>query len=410
MTEAEQIVQGLTVQNCAARAKAWLDAWLPAHPYPAEQFAGRGVVTCAGGIKYGVPAWVMIRALRHVGCTLPVELWHRGPAERIPALVELMAPLDVTWVDAFEVQREHPHARLNGFEMKPYAIQWSRFAEVIFLDADNVPIVDPTFLLDSPQYAAAGTILWPDYHRLARSRAAWQIWDLPYRDEPEVESGQIVVNKSRAWPCFWLADWYGQRSLFTWRHVHGDKELFHLCWRKLGEYAMTPHKIRTLTNEQRRHRTMLQHDFDGRRIFQHHNTRKWSLSEPWEHIPGFDLLGEVRGWLDELRAIWNPATGDFATAADRDAQQQYAGRAYEYTRYRADGVTPRDSRRLVLGQDGLIAEGAAGCEVYWSVRDDRLRIAGRDGRLTMELDIAPGGRWLGRWLVHERMRVRLTPA
>lgn len=65
-------------------------------------------------------------------------------------------------MDAYEVRQQHPHARLNTFESKPFAIQWSRFAEVLYLDADNVPGRDPTFLSDTPQYAQCGAISWPD--------------------------------------------------------------------------------------------------------------------------------------------------------------------------------------------------------------------------------------------------------
>ena len=45
-----------------------------------------------------------------------------------------------------------------------------------------------------------------------------------------------------------FASWCGERSAFFFNHVYGDKELFHLCWRKLGqEYAMPiaghPHAV-----------------------------------------------------------------------------------------------------------------------------------------------------------------------
>ena len=178
--------------------------------------------------------------LRELGCTLPIEVWYLGEGERNRAWEELVAPLDVRCVDAHEVRKQHPHARLNGFESKPYAIQWSRFAEVLYLDADNVPVRDPTFLFDTPQYAGCGAIFWPDYHRLSRDRAAWRVFgNVPYRDEPEVESGQVVIDKARCWRALTFANWCGERSAFFFNHVYGDKELFHLCWRKLGqEYAM----------------------------------------------------------------------------------------------------------------------------------------------------------------------------
>ena len=98
-----------------------------------------------------------------------------------------------------------------------------------------------------------------DYGRLSPERAAWRIFgNIPYRDEPEVESGQVVIDKARCWRALTFANWCGERSAFFFQHVHGDKELFHLCWRKLGqEYAMPSRGILTLPG------TMCQHDFDG---------------------------------------------------------------------------------------------------------------------------------------------------
>jgi hypothetical protein len=401
MTEADKLVADLTVENCAARARGFIETELPRRPYPADQFAGRGVVTCAGGPKYTVPAYVMVKALRHVGCKLPVELWYRGAKEYMPAFVQLMEPLGVTWIDACAATALHPHCRLNGFEMKPYAIQWSKFQEVLFLDSDNVTVTDPTYLFDDPRYKAAGSIVWPDYHRLARSRLAWKIWDLPYRDEPEAESGQVLIDKSKAWQALWLAHWYGERSKFTFQHVYGDKELFHLCWRKLSNYAMPSRGIQTLRNERGQHRTMCQHDLDGQRVFQHHNTRKWSLTNAFEHVPSFLLEPEIRAWLDELRTLYSPAATTPATFDDCRSIAALAGRSATYTRI------GHDSRSVAFGANGGFTSGGAACETSWTIRDGRLLIAHQDGRLMMDLEPTPTG-WTGRWLHFERMPITVV--
>ena len=40
-------------------------------------------------------------------------------------------------------------------------------------------------------------IFWPDFGRLGPERPIWQICEVPYRDEPEFETGQVVVDKRR---------------------------------------------------------------------------------------------------------------------------------------------------------------------------------------------------------------------
>src|SRR5213078_993226 len=127
-------------------------------PYPPDRFAGRGIVICAGGRRYFACAWVCVRMLRHLGCRLPVELWYLGPYEMTSEMAALLAPLDVRCIDARAVQEERPARRLGGWELKPYAILHARFEEVIFIDADNVPLIDPERLFETVEYHRHGAI------------------------------------------------------------------------------------------------------------------------------------------------------------------------------------------------------------------------------------------------------------
>jgi len=154
---------------------------------------------------------------------------------------------------------------------------------------------------------------------------------------------------------------------------------------------------------------MCQHDFDGERIFQHHNTRKWSLDDPWEEVLDLQLSAQIRNWLAELRECWSPAAAGFLTPDDSAATRALIGQSYQYTRMKPDGTTPRDSRRIVLGPSGLIGEGAMACEWFWCVEGGQLKIADRGGTLLMNLDATPAAGWAGRWLRHEKMAVTLVP-
>lgn len=65
------------------------------------------------------------------------------------------------------------------------------------------------------------------------------------------------LDKARGWRALTYANGCGERLAFFFNHVYGNKERFHLCWRKLGqEYAMPPRGIHTLSG------TMCQHDFE----------------------------------------------------------------------------------------------------------------------------------------------------
>jgi hypothetical protein len=387
----------LTVENAAEM----VDQAIPGLSVePTEPKSGRGVVIAAGGIKFQIGAWVTINMLRKLGCALPVEVWYLGIGEYNAAWDRLVETLGVTCVDAHEVRRKYPHARLHGWELKPYAIQHSKFAEVLFLDADNVPVVDPTFLFETEQYKQSGAIFWPDYGRLGKNRQAWKVFgDIPYRDEPEVESGQIVVDKLRCWKALELCHWYMQNSNnFFFHHVHGDKEIFHLAWRKLEmPYAMPSRGIHSLDG------TMCQHDFDGRRIFQHRNMKKWRFNNN-ETVGGFEHEEACLAFIADLTARWSPAAQTLPSDADREDMAKVVGKPFLYVR-----VGYGSGREMVFDADGTISKGSGGCERYWTMRSGELLIADDGGRLMMELSQDKNGVWSGKWLHHERMPVLVIP-
>ncbi|MEK7675654.1 MAG: glycosyltransferase family 9 protein [Verrucomicrobiota bacterium] len=288
----------LTIHTARLKADQFIGN-MPACP---THFDGRGIVICAGGAEYFANAWVCVNMLRRHGCALPVQLWHLGEAELDARMRALVQPLNVACIDAIEVRKRHPARRLNGWELKPYAMLHSPFKEVLLLDADNVPLVDPEFLFETAQFQQTGAIFWPDYGRLGPERSIWSICGVAYRNEPEVESGQIVLDKERCWRALSLCCWYNEHSEFFYQHVHGDKETFHIAWRKLNQhYSMPGTPIYALEG------TMCQHDFEGRRIFQHRNLHKWRLDADNARVEDFWEEAACLAYLEQLRELWNGA-------------------------------------------------------------------------------------------------------
>ncbi len=286
---------------------------LPRYP---NVFWGGGVVICAGGAKYFTPAWVCASTLRHFGCQLPIQFWHLGERELDQRMRELAADLDVTCVDAEEMRLTRPARRLGGWELKPYAILHSRFREVILLDADNVPLIDPAALFDTPEYREHGAIFWPDFRRLGPEREIWPICEVEYRDEPEFESGQIVVNKRRCWQALNLAMHYNEHSDFYYAHIYGDKDTFHLAFLRTGKsYAMPATPVFWLDG------TLCQHDFDGNRIFQHRHFDKWWMDGRNRRVGGFLREGLCLEFLKAFHErCGKPAPSGAATARPRSAR------------------------------------------------------------------------------------------
>jgi hypothetical protein len=290
--------QSLNLHNAGTACDQFIER-LP--PYTGG-YQSRGIVICGGGVSYFTNAWVCINMLRRSGCRLPVQLWHLGEKEIDDQMKALLASLRVECIDACKVRKQSTIRRLAGWELKPYAILHSPFREVLLLDADNVPVVNPEFLFETPQFQTTGAIFWPDYDhgKSEKAIAIWRSCGLRQPREPEFETGQIVVDKERCWRALNLCMWFNDNSDFYYQYLHGDKETFHLAFRKLKRaYSLVQKPIHPLKG------TMCQHDFEGRRIFQHRNMDKWDLFLRNKQVNDFWFEQECRSYVAALQNAWD---------------------------------------------------------------------------------------------------------
>jgi ADP-heptose:LPS heptosyltransferase len=285
--------QPLSVESARIEMKRFI-AQIPAYP---GHYDGRGIVICGGGEKYLPGAWVCINMLRRLGCWLPVELWH-FEGEISKRMESLLQPLKVRCVNATRLREEHPCRILNGWELKCYSILHSAFKEVLFLDADNVPVGNPEFLFDSHEFRSKGAVFWPDYGRFEKTQKIWECCGIRRPHGPEFESGQMLINKEVCWRALRLAMWFNENSDFFYQHLHGDKETFHLAFEALAfPYVFIETPIHPLDG------TMCQHDFHANRLFQHRNTLKWVLRGENRPVEDFWYEDECLMFLDQLRLL-----------------------------------------------------------------------------------------------------------
>jgi hypothetical protein len=367
---------------------------IPAYP---GTFVGRGVVICAGGLKYIPSAWVLVRMLRYLGYSLPIEVWFRGDDERDESWMELVKPYGVECVDAEEIRRRHPHSSLGGWELKAYSVLHSRFREVMLLDADNVPVRDPTYLFETPEYRDFGAIFWPDGGRMPANDPAWQAFGVEYRDERSFESGQMLIDKARCWRTLNLCNWYNEQSHYYYRIVYGDKDTFRFAWHRLGQqFAMPERDMHNLAF------TLLQYDPTGNLIFQHRCADKWLLTGN-RRSAGFQHEQTCLEFIGELAARWNPVACQLQHLSNRDRAQmaRIAERAYQYV------LVGRRRWPIRLSPDGRVI-GTGPLERYWWCRDGKLLFSRLDGREPTVLSAISDGSWRGRTAHYGGVDIRLV--
>lgn len=369
-------------------------------------FSERGIVICGGGQKYLPSTWICIRMLRRHGCTLPIEVWHLGRGEMPIAIEKLLEQYNVRCVDALQGASPADCKWLSGWPLKCFAILNSRFAEVLLLDADNTPLRNPAFLFESNEYKEHGAVFWPDFGRLAADREIWDICGIPFQDEPEFESGQLLVDKRRCWHPLQVALHLNKHHDFYYRYIWGDKETFHLAWRILNiKYAMPrtpPGWIR---------HTIVQHDFMGSPLFLHRTQDKWSLTRKNVRIPGFTYEEECFAFLDEFALFYSekPLTEAKRTHSPRTthpAQQRLIATRFVFHRI------GRDYREMSFLEDTSIGIGSSQSEKSWHLQFDsnqpELVIHGEAG-IAYRLSESWDGTWRGHSSQDKPTSVELSP-
>lgn len=286
--------------------RIWQQEMMARQEYPAVRFKGRGLVFSVGGQRHFVNLWVNLCLLRRIHkCPLPIEIWHFGKNELTPEMTSLLKSFGVDVVDGEVFASDLPRGKWRGFALKTLSIIHSRFQEVLFLDADSYAVRDPSFLFDEWAYRWSGARFWPDIWSTNPKSAIWSILDIPFVDENEWESGQMVIDKSRAWRALSLVGHLNRHFPFYYQHVYGDKMTFYAAWKKLDQpYAMTQHAARLVAGNDSRF-LLNQFDFQGSLLFQHRTTSDWKLLEGEDNGgPKFIHQEICEEFLEELRKKW----------------------------------------------------------------------------------------------------------
>lgn len=184
-------------------------------------YSGTGIVTVAGGEFFG-PSIVGIRMLRQTGSTLPVEVFLADWSEYEPKICEEVYPalnarcIVVTDYVLPETQeRRVPDLpSITHFQLKALALLLSSFAQILYLDSDSIPLVDPqSELFSRPPYTHIGFIGWPDFWLGTESPIFYTIAGMGGEFPSELpqtssETGQLLIDKRRHLRTLLLATYY----------------------------------------------------------------------------------------------------------------------------------------------------------------------------------------------------------
>lgn len=370
----------------------------------------RGIVIAAGG-PYLAGAYVSLRVLREVGCTLPVELWHLPGEEldgEVLAAIEEAAPGPLRIVDAgvlgFPMRGT---GREGGWQLKAFAALHSDFDHLLYLDADAYVARDPAHLFDSPEFLEHGAVFFADKPDPAVTPQpdAWRALGLEPRDEPAFDSGAFLVDRRRHRGSLRLAWWMNRHHSFYYElpGVHGDKDLFHFAWRLLGlDYAMPP---ATAWEQRWEGHTMIHRGFGGEPEVLHRVRDKWSAARDKRGDRVFKTTEQYASRNVHHGALPHEtlAIASITALRSRLAPREAAAEAVVSEAFTADLAGRKLPTKLVMMREGgrvvdlvVRAGGTAeldGSPAWWRVGGDAILLETIAGSTPMWRQA--DGTWLG---------------
>lgn len=245
-----------------------------------SRFNGRGIAIVAGNKKTIKRVKVVLRALKRLQCHLPIEIhyWNDELTPEAKEDLHSMWPRNIYFNDLSSpsnIAKTGFNYFTINYQFKTAAVMNSRFAEVLLLDSDNIPTLDPETLFESETYQIYGTLFWPDIARTRPNNPIWAITNTACRmDEYEQESGQMLVDKRRYFYHLQLAFWMNNnQGEYYNRFLLGDKDMFRFTWHALQTAYGAPAKwltsVGTLNDGYYCGHTFAQHHPNGSVAFLH---------------------------------------------------------------------------------------------------------------------------------------------
>lgn len=281
---------------------------------PRNVYHGKGIVIVGGG-KFSLLAFLIIKTLRNLGTTLPVEVFipPQDEEERSGFCDTILSDYNAKCIFISDIlpQEIIDKNTYGGYQFKSIALVASSFDDLLLLDADNFPIKNINGIFNQEPYKLTGLVLWPDFWRRTTNPKYYDIANIPINlkkrvrnsmddiTPPEIytenlmdltnvplhdfegtipelstESGQLLINKSKHLRTIILALYYNVNGpswyypIFSQKASgEGDKETFIAA---AVNFGLPFYQVKTKTgvdgyyqqdDEGFRGVAMLQHDF-----------------------------------------------------------------------------------------------------------------------------------------------------
>ena len=253
-------------------------------------------------------------------------------------------------------------AEIHKYQFKLFAMMFSSFEEILFLDADAFPLSRPEELFTHEPFTSSHMVTWPDFWATTISQYYHDIAGQPNPAQDirqSSESGELLLSKKThqktlllsTYYNFWGPDYY-YPLLSQGASGEGDKETFVAAALALGEpYYQVSEPICAIG-----HRT--KGGMAGSAMVQFDPTEDFALTRNGQwRVRGSKVSGPKAFFIHANYPKFNPAT----VFDDQDVTPTFADDG-SYTRA---WTIPED----VIGQFGSDIEKAFWREILWTATE-----------------------------------------
>ncbi|PYH88542.1 alpha-1,2-mannosyltransferase [Aspergillus ellipticus CBS 707.79] len=206
----------------------------------------RGLVSTAGG-SYLPVLVISLRMLRRTGSKLPLEVFLADEAEYEEHICDVVLPsLNARCVLMSNILNAvSGTVEIQKYQFKLFAMLFSSFEEILFLDADAFPLQRPELLFTREPFASRQMVTWPDFWASTISSYYYEISSQPYPEHAvrqSSESGEVLISKKTHLKTLLLSTYYNVWGpdfyyplLSQGAAGEGDKETFIAAASRLQE-------------------------------------------------------------------------------------------------------------------------------------------------------------------------------
>lgn len=197
-------------------------------PYDPDKSQGQGIVTCCGSREdIKIATYVLLRLLQYYDIELPVEIW-QFDFEEDSWWTSLFESLGATVKSTSKEPQSYNTKQIIGWVLKTKALIESGFEDILFLDADVIPLQNPLWMIDFMKKNDLD-VFFPGV-RLFQQHAGQKKGFGAIRHITGTlprylfETGEIALNKRRAWYAINNARFFDVYADFFYRYIRGDKD------------------------------------------------------------------------------------------------------------------------------------------------------------------------------------------